>query len=183
MDVEAPRGLLRFLDEIQGPRVDRTKLHLLSDMFVITLCAVICGADTWTEIELFGKAKLEWLRAFLALPSGIPSHDTFGRVFSLLDPDQLERCYRRMTAALAESTGGKLIAIDGKTLRRSFDKASDKAAIHMVSAWSEMNHVVLGQVTTDAKSNKITAIPRLLEMLDIAGSVVTIDAIALAIRV
>ena len=176
MDVEAPRGLLRFFDEIQDPRMDRTKLHLLSDMLVITLCAVICGADNWTEIELFGKAKLEWLRTFLALPNGIPSHDTFGRVFSLLDPDQLERCFRRMTAALAESTGGKLIAIDGKTLRRSFDKASDKAAIHMVSAWSEMNHVVLGQVTTDAKSNEITAIPRLLEMLDIAGSVVTIDA-------
>jgi len=176
MDVEAPRGLLRFFDEIQDPRMDRTKLHLLSDMFVITLCGVICGANTWTEIELFGKAKFEWLRAFLALPNGIPSHDTFGRVFGLLDPDQLERCFRRMTAALTESTGGKLIAIDGKTLRRSFDKASDKAAIHMVSAWSEMNHVVLGQITTDAKSNEITAIPRLLEMLDIAGSVVTIDA-------
>ena len=176
MDVEAPRGLLRFFDEIQDPRMDRTKLHLLSDMFVITLCAVICGANNWVEIELFGQAKLQWLRAFLVLPNGIPSHDTFGRVFSLLDPDQLERCFRRMTAALAESTGGKLIAIDGKTLRRSFDKASDKAAIHMVSAWSEMNHVVLGQVATDAKSNEITAIPRLLEMLDIAGSVVTIDA-------
>jgi predicted transposase YbfD/YdcC len=176
MDVEAPRGLLRFFDEVQDPRVDRTKLHLLSDMLVITLCAVICGADGWTEIELFGKAKREWLRTILTLPNGIPSHDTFGRVFSLLDPDQLERCFRRMTAGLTESTGGKLIAIDGKTLRRSFDKASDKAAIHMVSAWSEMNHVVLGQVATDAKSNEITAIPRRLAMLDIAGSVVTIDA-------
>ncbi len=176
MDVEAPRGLLRFFDEVQDPRLDRTKLHLLSDMLVITLCAVICGADGWTEIEMFGKAKRTWLRTILALPSGIPSHDTFGRVFGLLDPDQLERCFRRMTAALAQSTGGKLIAIDGKTLRRSFDKASDKAAIHMVSAWSEMNQVVLGQIATDAKSNEITAIPRLLEMLDITGSVVTIDA-------
>jgi len=176
MDVEAPRGLLRFFDEIQDPRMDQTKLHLLSDMLVITLCAVTCGANNWVEIELFGQAKLQWLRAFLVLPNEIPSHDTFGRVFSLLDSDQFERCFRRMTAALAESTGGKLIAIDGKTLRRSFDKASDKAAIHMVSAWSEMNHVVLGQVATDAKSNGITAIPRLLEMLDIVGSVVTIDA-------
>ncbi len=176
MDVEASRGLLRFFDEIQDPRMDRTKLHLLSDMLVITLCAVICGADNWAAIELFGNAKLAWLRAVLTLPSGIPSHDTFGRVFGLLDPDQLERCFRKMTAALAESTGGKLIAIDGKTLRRSFDKANDKAAIHMVSAWSEMNQVVLGQVATDAKSNEITAIPRLLEMLDITGSVVTIDA-------
>ena len=117
--------------------MDRTKLHVLSDMLVIMLCAVICGASNWVEIEIFGKAKLEWLRAFLVLPNGIPSHDTFGRVFSLLDPDQLERCFRRMTAALAESTGGKLIAIDGKTLRRSVDKASDKAAIYMVSAWSK----------------------------------------------
>jgi predicted transposase YbfD/YdcC len=176
MDVEAPCGLLRFFDQIQDPRMDRTKLHLLSDMLVITLCAVICGANNWVEIEMFGKIKLEWLRACLVLPNGIPSHDTFGRVFSILDPDQLERCFRRMTAALAESTGGKLIAVDGKTLRRSFDKASNKAAIHMVSAWSEMNQVVLGQVATDAKSNEITAIPRLLEMLDITGSVVTIDA-------
>jgi predicted transposase YbfD/YdcC len=176
MDVEAPRALLRFFDQIQDPRMDRTKLHLLSDMLVITLCAVICGANNWVEIEMFGKIKLEWLRACLVLPNGIPSHDTFGRVFSILDPDQLERCFRRMTAALAESTGGKLIAVDGKTLRRSFDKASNKAAIHMVSAWSEMNQVVLGQVATDAKSNEITAIPRLLEMLDITGSVVTIDA-------
>jgi predicted transposase YbfD/YdcC len=176
MDVEAPRGLLRFFDEIQDPRMDRTKLHLLSDMLVITLCAVICGADNWVEIEMFGKMKLEFLRSFLVLPNGIPSHDTFGRVFSLMDPDQFEKCFRKLTAALAESTGGRLIAIDGKTLRRSFDKASDKAAIHMVSAWSEMNHVVLGQLATDAKSNEITAIPRLLEMLDIAGSVVTIDA-------
>lgn len=176
MDVEAPRGLLRFFDEIEDPRMDRTKLHLLSDMLVIALCGVICGAGNWVEIELFGNAKSEWLRSILSLPNGIPSHDTFGRVFSLLDPDQFERCFRRFTAGLAESTGGKLIAIDGKALRRSFDKASDKAAIHMVSAWSEMNHVVLGQVATDAKSNEITAIPRLLKLLDITDSVVTIDA-------
>jgi len=176
MDVEAPCGLLRFFEGLQDPRKDRTKLHLLSDILVITLCAVICGADEWTEIELFGKSKHKWLRTFLKLPHGIPSHDTFGRVFSRLDPDQLERCFQKLMAAWAKSSGGKLIAIDGKTLRRSFDKASNKAAIHMVSAWSETNHLVLGQLATDVKSNEIKAIPRLLKMLDITDSVVTIDA-------
>jgi len=176
MDVEAPRGLLRWFGELRDPRKDRTKLHLLSDILVITLCAVICGADSWTEIELFGKSKHKWLQAFLELPNGIPSHDTFGRVFSLLDPQQLERCFRQWMAALAQSSGGKLIALDGKTLRRSFDKANNKAAIHMVSAWSETNHIVLGQLATDAKSNEIKAIPRLLKLLDVTDSVVTIDA-------
>ncbi len=177
MDVGAPRGLLRYFGELEDPRMNRTRLHSLTDILAITICAVICGADTWTEIALFGKSKLKWLRSFLELPNGIPSHDTFGRVFSRLDPQQLERCFRDWIAALAESGGGQLIAVDGKTLRRSFDTAGAKAAIHMVSAWSEANHLVLGQLATDAKSNEITAIPRLLKMLDIADSVVTIDAI------
>ncbi len=107
MDVEAPRGLLRWFGELQDPRKDRTKLHLLGDILVITLCAVICGADSWTEIELFGKSKRKWLQTFLELPNGIPSHDTFGRVFSLLDPQQLEDCFRKWMAALAQSRGGK----------------------------------------------------------------------------
>lgn len=176
MDVEAPRGLLRFFDGLEDPRMDRTKLHSLGDILVITICAVICGADEWTEVELFGKSKHAWFKTFLALPNGIPSHDTFGRVFSRLDPKQLELCFQNWIAAMAECTGGQLIAIDGKTIRRSFDKGDNKAAIHMVSAWSETNHLVLGQVATDAKSNEITAIPRLLKMLDITDSVVTIDA-------
>ncbi len=176
MDVEALRGLLRWFGEIQDPRKDRTKLHLLSDILVITLCAVICGADSWTEIELFGKSKRKWFQTFLELPNGIPSHDTFGRVFSLLDPLQLEQWFRKWMAALAQSSGGKLIALDGKTLRHSFDTANNKAAIHMVSAWSETNQIVLGQLATDAKSNEIKAIPRLLKLLDITDSVVTIDA-------
>lgn len=176
MDVEAPHGLLRFFDGLEDPRMDRTKLHSLSDILVITICAVICGADEWTEIELFGKSKRKWFKTFLALPNGIPSHDTFGRVFSRLDPKQLEHCFQRWMGAMAECTGGRLIAIDGKTIRRSFDKADNKAAIHMVSAWSETNRLVLGQVATDAKSNEIRAIPRLLKMLDLADSVVTIDA-------
>jgi len=176
MDVEAPRGLLRFFDELEDPRMNRTKLHSLSDILVITICAVICGADEWTEIELFGKSKYKWFKTFLDLPSGIPSHDTFGRVFSLLHPKQLEQCFQKWMSAMAECSGGRLIAIDGKTIRRSFDKANNKAAIHVVSAWSETNHLVLGQVATDEKSNEITAIPQLLKMLDITDSVVTIDA-------
>lgn len=176
MDVEAPRGLLRVFDELEDPRVERNKLHGLVDILAITLLAVICGADEWTEIELFGQSKLDWLRTFLRLPHGIPSHDTFGRVFSRLDPQQLERCFQKWMNALARRSGGELIALDGKMLRRSFDQAGQKAAIHMVSAWSQANHLVLGQVATDAKSNEITAIPQLLNMLDITDSVVTIDA-------
>lgn len=176
MDVEAPCGLLRFFDGLQDPRMNRTKLHSLSDILVLTLCAVICGADEWTEIELFGKSKRTWLEGFLALPNGIPSHDTLGRVFSRLDPKQLEQCFQKWMAAMAECSGGKLIAIDGKTIRRSFDTANSKAAIHVVSAWCETNHLVMGQWATDAKSNEITAIPQLLKMLDITDSVVTIDA-------
>ena len=176
MNVEAPRGLLRYFEELEDPRMNRTKRHSLSDILVIVICAVICGADEWTGIELFGKSKRKWFETFLTLPDGIPSHDTFGRVFSLLDPKQLEQCFQRWMGAIAECTGGQLIAIDGKTIRRSFDKADKKAAIHVVSAWSETNSLVLGQVATDAKSNEITAIPRLLKMLDITNSIVTIDA-------
>ncbi len=176
MDVEAPRALLRFFDDLDDPRVDRTKLHALTDILFITICAVIAGAQGWTQVELYGQENLEWFRQFLALPNGIPAHDTFGRVFGRLNPDALERCLRRWMAALAECSEGRLIAIDGKTLRHSFDKADHRAAIHMVSAWCETNSVVLGQLATDAKSNEITAIPRLLEMLDVRDSVVTIDA-------
>lgn len=176
MDVEAPQALLRLFDRVEDPRVERSKLHRLSDILVITLCAVICGADTWTEVELFGQAKVDWLRTFLDLSHGIPSHDTFGRVFARLNPDQLERCFQDWMQALAQASGGRLIALDGKTIRRSFDKANGKAAIHMVSAWCQANHLVLGQLATDAKSNEITAIPRLLALLDITDAVVTIDA-------
>jgi len=176
MDVEAPRGLLRVFDELEDPRVERRKLHRLTDILAITLLAVICGADEWTEIERFGQSKLDWLRTFLPLPHGVPSHDTFGRVFSRLDPGQLERCFQKWMQGLARRSGGALIALDGKTLRRSFDKANRKAAIHMVSAGCETRHLVLGPLATGANSNEITAIPKLLTMLDIRDSVVTIEA-------
>jgi predicted transposase YbfD/YdcC len=157
-------------------RVHRTKKHLLIDILVIALCAVICGANEWTEIEAYGKQKLKWLQTFLALPHGIPSHDTFGRVFARLDPLALQQCFVNWIKALNEWTQGQIIALDGKTLRRSFDRATGKAAIHMVSAWASANYLVLGQVKVDDKSNEITAIPKLLELLDITGCVVTIDA-------
>jgi predicted transposase YbfD/YdcC len=176
MDVDAARGLLRFFDELEDPRMDRTKFHSLGDILFITICAVLTGADTWTSVEMYGNEKLDWLRTVLALPHGIPSHDTFGRVFSRLNPEQFERCLLQWMAALTERSDGRLIAIDGKTLRRSFDKANDRAAIHMISAWCEANSLVLGQLATEEKSNEITAIPRLLEMLDVNGAVVTIDA-------
>lgn len=176
MDVGASRGVLRMLDQVEDPRVNRTKRHSLTDMLFVTICAVLSGADGWTEVELFGETKLDWLRRFVPLANGVPSHDTFGRVFARLNPVELERCYLQWMSALAEATEGRLIAIDGKTIRRSFDKAGGKTAIHMVSAWCEANHLVLGQVATDEKSNEITAIPHLLGMLDVRGAVVTTDA-------
>lgn len=176
MDVGASRGVLRILEQVEDPRVNRTRRHSLTDILFVTICAVLSGADSWTEVEWFGEIKLEWLRRFVPLVNGIPSHDTFGRVFARLDPVQLEKCFLQWMSALAEATAGRLIAIDGKTIRRSFDKAGGKAAIHMVSAWCDANHLVLGQVATEAKSNEIKAIPQLLDLIDVRNAVVTIDA-------
>ncbi len=161
---------------LPDPRVDRTKRHSLHDVLVIAICGVICGADDWVSIEQFGNDKKEWFRSFLSLPNGIPSHDTFGRIFAALNPKAFAECFTSWVSSLAELTDGEVVAIDGKTLRRSFDRASGKAAIHMVSAWATKNRMVLGQVKTDEKSNEITAIPRLLENLEIKGCIVTIDA-------
>ena len=169
-------GIAKHFEELEDPRVERSKLHELLDILVMTICAVIAGADDWVHVELFCKTKESWLRSFLDLPHGIPSHDTFGRVFAALAPEAFSRCFASWMAAVTKATNGKLRAIDGKTLRRSFDKASEKAAIHMVSVWATDNHVVLGQVATEEKSNEITAIPKLLELLDIHGCIVTIDA-------
>ncbi len=176
MDVEAPRGLLRAFAQLKDPRMNRTKLHSLTDILAIAICAVICGADGWVQVQKFGNCKKEWFNTFLDLPNGIPSHDTFGRVFAALNPAAFEECFMQWVAALATASQGRLIAIDGKTIRRSLDTASDKAAIHMVNAWCATNHMALGQLATDAKSNEITAIPKLMELLDLKGAVVTIDA-------
>lgn len=162
--------------DLADPRLERTRLHNLMDIVVIALCAVISGADGWLDIAAYGEAKYDWLKTFLQLPNGIPSHDTFRRVFCLLDPAAFLTCFQRWIDALSEGLGIKRIAIDGKVLRRSFDRATGKAALHLVSAWATEQHLVLGQVAVDSKSNEITAIPKLLELLDVSGAIVTIDA-------
>ena len=169
-------SIIHHFSSIKDPRVNRQKKHQLQDIFFISLCAMICGADNWVAIEEFGRAKKEWFTELLGLEHGIPSHDTFGGVYAAIDTDQFSDCFSRWVADLADITEGEVIAIDGKCLRRSLDKASKKAAIYMVSAWAQQNNLVLGQVKVADKSNEITAIPKLLSRLDIAGAVVTIDA-------
>jgi predicted transposase YbfD/YdcC len=168
--------LHEIFDGLQDPRDNRAKRHELLNVIIIAVCGTICGADTWVDMEEFGKAKEEWFRSFLDLPNGIPSHDTFGRVFELLDPEQFQRCFLAWAAAMRDASGGKLVALDGKTLRRSHDQANGKNALHLVSAWSSKNHLVLGQLRVEGHSNEITAIPALLELLTLEGCTVTIDA-------
>ncbi len=163
--------------ELEDPRIERTKRHKLIDIITITICAVISNADGWTEIERYGKSKYKWLKKFLELPNGIPSHDTFARVFSLLNPEQLQQCFLKWVESISQITVGEIVAIDGKTLRHSYDKSNNKSAIHMVSAWVTNNGLVLGQKKVDEKSNEITAIPELLKVLSLQGCIVTIDAI------
>lgn len=146
------------------------------DMVVMALCAVICGADDFVAIAKFARTKKEWFSRFLDLPNGIPSHDRFNAVIGALRPAEFEKCLLSWITSLHEVTDGQVIAVDGKTLRRSYDRASSKSAIHMVSAWATANHISLGQVVTDEKSNEITAIPKLLELIEISGALVTIDA-------
>lgn len=161
---------------LEDPRVARTQLHPLINVVVIGLCAVICGARHFTQMEEFGKNKRQWLAKFLDLQNGIPSHDVFNAVFACLKPEQFEACLLSWITSLQEVTGGQVLAIDGKTLRGSYDQGDAKAAIHMVSVWATANQVSLGSVTVDEKSNEITAIPRLLELIDVSGALVTIDA-------
>lgn len=175
-DAEVMASISAIFSAIPDPRIDRTKEHPLVSILVLSLCAVICGAGGFVAIEQFGRAKEAWLRTIIDLPNGIPSHDTIGRVFSALDPRALAEAFRKWTEAVAVRTDRDVVAIDGKTLRRSFRDAGKKAFVHMVSAWSTANHMVLGQVKTEEKSNEITAIPRLLELLHLKGCIVTIDA-------
>lgn len=176
MDPQPSARIIEYFAEVTDPRVERGQRHALLDILVIALCAVICGADSWVEIEAYGRAKEAWLKGFLTLPNGIPTHDTFARVLSRLDPDELQGCFVRWMPAVRTMTGGEVIALDGKTVRRSFDRASGKGAITMLSAWATANRLVLGQQKVDAKSNEITALPGLVELLAVEGCVVTIDA-------
>jgi predicted transposase YbfD/YdcC len=178
MDVSAAAGFLRFFNDLPDHRAGN-KIHKLHDLLVIAVMAVICGADGWAQVAAFGRAKREWLGTFLELPGGIPSHETFGRFFARLEPAAFERCFLAWMSALVELSGGRLIAIDGKAIRRSFEHAWDKSGMaHLVSALvcQGGNRMVFGQVSVEDKSNEITAIPKLLELMDLAGAVVTIDA-------
>jgi predicted transposase YbfD/YdcC len=172
----APVSLLHHFADLTDPRSDHTKRHPLLDLIALTLCAVLSGAEGWTDVENYGHAKCDWLETFLELPHGIPSHDTLGRVFAALDPDAFQRCFLGWMHAVVGASRGKLVAIDGKALRRSLDAAKGKSAIHLVSAWACDNHLLLGQRAVADKSNEITAIPALLELLDLHGALVTIDA-------
>jgi predicted transposase YbfD/YdcC len=174
--VPLPTGIQEHFSSIKDPRMKKKIRHKLLDIIVITICGVICGADDWVSVEAYGKAKYDWLKTFLELPFGIPSHDTFGNVFSVINAMEFENCFISWIQSVCLATTGQVIAIDGKTLRRSHDKSSNKSAIHMVSAWASENMVTLGQVKTEEKSNEITAIPELLNLLEISGCIVTIDA-------
>ena len=169
-------GIAVHFSKLKDPRVPRTKLHDLHDILVIAICAILCGADSWAHVAMFGEAKLAWFKTFLKLPYGIPSHDTFGRVFASLDVEAFAKCFQSWIESIATLTKGEVVAIDGKTLRHTFDRAAEKLPIHMVSAWASANRLVLGQVQTEEKSNEITAIPKLLDLLSLKGCIVTIDA-------
>ncbi|BDA66669.1 transposase ISAs1 family protein [Calothrix sp. PCC 7716] len=177
MEPKQKRTIADFFENVKDPRVERTKRHKLIDIITIAICAVICGAETWIAIETYGQEKKEWLEKFLELSNGIPSHDTFARVFAKINPASFQECFLEWIKSIAQITNGEVIAIDGKKLRRSYNKKSSQHAINMVSAWAVSNRLVMGQLKVDNKSNEITAIPELIKVLDISGCIVTIDAI------
>ncbi len=173
---QEPPTIVKEFAQLKDPRKGKLRYHKFMDILVIGICAVICGADDYEAIAEFGRAKVEWLKTFLELPGGIPAHDTFWRVFEALNPEQFQHCFVKWMAEVRKTISREVVALDGKRLRRSYAKEDDKAAIHMVSAWATANRLVLGQQKVDEKSNEITAIPELLQVLDIEGCIVTIDA-------
>ncbi|MCP4254633.1 MAG: ISAs1 family transposase [Alphaproteobacteria bacterium] len=184
MNLKVTPSIIHHFSTIQDPRIERGKRHKLSDIFFISICAVICGADNWTAIERFGYAKESWFTEMLELENGIPSHDTFGDVFAVIDIEEFSECFSRWAYDLATFYSiDDIIAIDGKCLRRSIDTTSKKAAIYMVGAWSNKNQLVLGQEKVADKSNEITAIPKLLRKLELDGAVITLDAMGCQTKV
>lgn len=171
----AMQSPIPFFDDLTDPRIDRCKLHKLTDILFLTLCAVMSGCDTWDEIGDYGHEKHSWLKGFIELAAGIPSHDTINRLFAALDPDAFQRCFLNWVEAVSIQTGGQIIAIDGKRLCRS-GLEGKKAVVHLVEAWSGANNIMLGEVRCADKSNEITAIPTLLDLLCIKGAIITIDA-------
>ncbi len=177
MENQATASLVTHFEGLADPRSGNAKAHIFLEILIIAILAVICGADGWSDVELFGKNKKAWLKTFLQLPKGIPSHDTFGRVFAKIQPEEFQKRFIEWVQAVEKLTAGQVVAVDGKKLRRSHDQAAGKAAIYMVSAWATENQFVLGQTKVAEKSNEITAIPELLRLLDISGCIVTIDAL------
>jgi predicted transposase YbfD/YdcC len=173
----SPMSLEQAFGALNDPRRDQTKRHELIDILMIAVCCLLCSGSTFVDMERFGHAKRAWLQSFLALPNGIPSHDTFRRLFGLLNPRQFAEAFSRWTQSLRAAVSAEVVALDGKTLRRSFDARSGRAALHLVSAWASANRLVLGQVKTADKSNEITAVPELIRALELAGCIVTVDAL------
>jgi predicted transposase YbfD/YdcC len=169
-------SLRQSFANLHDPRREHGRCHELWDIIALTICAVVAGADDWVEVENYGLCKQEWLKTFLSLPQGIPSHDTLGRVFRLIHPAAFQQGFQQWVNALVVATEGRVIPIDGKTLRGSGDRAAGKAPLHLISAWASENQLTLGQVAVDSKSNEITAIPELLKIIDITKAIVTIDA-------
>ena len=176
-------SLIDFLQALDDPRIDRTKKHDLIDIIIIAICAVICGAKTWVDIEDFGESKYEWFKKFLNLSHGIPSHDTFRRVFMLLDPESFMDIFIKWVHSVTKDSDVKQICIDGKTLRRSFEKGKASSAIHMINAWSTGHSLSLGQLKSEGKKNEIKTVPKLLDKLDIKGSVVSTDAMNCQVKI
>ena len=176
MDMSAPEGLIEHFSKLEDPRVDRNKKHELIDVIVLCVCAVLSGAEGWCDIEEFGRAKLDWLRRYVPLANGVPVDDTIARIISALSVSGFQECFLSWMEDVVKLSDGEVIALDGKTHRRTHDRKRGVKALHMVSAWACRNGVVLGQVKTDEKSNEITAVPELLEKLELKGCIVTLDA-------